>query len=352
MGTDLGIPQHTATLFHRIDGAQAVFDLVEGSDTEVLTRLDGKPALLFLPGTESGAARMISVLLHGNEDSGFRALCAWLRDHPVVRQPLWLFIGNVRAATQNGWFADRYLDDQEDFNRVWGIEPATTRLRLCAKQVLQIVTAAPLEATVDLHNNTGDNPLYAIIPHPDQASSGLAATLAQIGLLWGTQQHTLMQALQDVCPAVAVECGLAGVPSHVGVARHVIERFVAVESFAGAGAPDRMLEVRYRVEVRPEVSFDFGADTEGDVDLEIVQGLDDANFGHLPAGTLIGRTLPGSDLPLFVIDDAGTDATQAFLQIDADGAVTLTRDIIPAMMTRTRQQTRRDCLFYVLADLG
>lgn len=339
-------------LFHRIDGPHAVFDLVDRPDTEVLARLDNKPALLFLPGAEERPARMVSVLLHGNEDSGFRALCAWLRDRPTVRQPLWMFIGNVRAATQNGWFADRYLDDQEDFNRVWGIEPATTRMRLCAKQVLVTVTAAPLEAAIDLHNNTGDNPLYAIIPHPDQANSGLAATMASIGLLWGTQQHTFMQALEDVCPAVAVECGLAGVPAHVGVAREVIETFVGTETFAGAGRPERMLEVRYRVEVRPEVAFDFGGELDGEIDFVIADGLDAANFGQLAAGTLIGKTLPGGDLPLNVVDDAGADATHTFLQIDQDGAVTLTRDIIPAMMTRTRQQTRRDCLFYVLADLG
>jgi hypothetical protein len=347
-------------LYHRIDGEHAIAELVDGSDTDVLTRLAGKPALLWLPGRRPGPARMISTLLHGNEDSGFRALCAWLRDRPTPEHPLWLFIGNVRAATQNGWYADRYLDDQEDFNRVWGIEPATTRMRLCAKEVLATVTATPLEAAVDVHNNTGDNPLYAIIPQPAEATVALAGCLARIGLRWGTQHHTLMQALEGTCPAVAVECGMAGVDANVDVAREVIERFVALPAIPEGLLPERMLEVRYRVEVRPEVTFDFADRISGDrvdgtaadIDFVITPGLDAANFGSLPAGTVLGRTLPGGESPLLVIDDMGTDSTAALVQVDAAGAVTITRTIIPAMMTRTREQTRRDCLFYVLADLG
>ncbi|MGI9017343.1 MAG: hypothetical protein ACR2HR_09620 [Euzebya sp.] len=343
-------PISTNVLFQRIDGLDAICDLVEGSDTEVLTRLESKPALLFLPGANPGPSRLISVLLHGNEDSGFRALCGWLRERPTVPGPLWMFIGNVRAATQNGWFADRYLNDQEDFNRVWGIAEATTRMRMCAKEVLEIVTGTPLEAAIDIHNNTGDNPLYAIIPEADVQTTGLAATLSDIGLLWGTQEHTLMQALEGICPAVAVECGLAGVPAHVKLARDVIEQFVSAGSFAEAGRPSRMLEIRYRVEVRPEVMFDFCSHLDEEIDFAITPGLDTANFGHLGAGTMLGRTLPGSASPLRVIDDAGAEVTAALIQVDPTGAVTLTRDVIPAMMTRTPEQTRRDCLFYVLAD--
>lgn len=339
-------------LYRRFDGPEAIAELVEGSDTDVLTRLDRKPALLHLPGRREGPARLISVLLHGNEDSGFRGLCAWLRDRPVVDRPLWMFIGNVRAATQEGWFGHRYLEDQEDFNRVWGIRPDTTRMRLCATEVLATVTAEPLEAVIDIHNNTGHNPLYAILPRPDPATMGLAASLADIGLVWGTQAHTLMQALEGVCPAVAVECGLAGVPAHTALARKVIETFVATESFDPTTRPSRMLEVRYRVEVRREVAFDFVPRLGESLDLAIVPGLDTENFGHLPPGTVLGHTIPGAAPPLLVTDAAGVDVTEALVTVDDDGDVILTRDVIPAMMTRTAEQTRRDCLFYVLADHG
>lgn len=349
MTTTAPAPTHRhGPLFHRVDGPHAVAELVAGSDTDVLAKLDGKPALLHLPGAHEGMpARLVVTLLHGNEDSGFRAVCRWLRTHPTPRQPLWIFFGNVRAATQNGWFADRYLDDQEDFNRVWDIHPATTRMRLCAAEVLATVTAGPLEAAIDIHNNTGDNPLYAIVPtHDDPRATALAGTLADIGLLWGTQQHTLMQVLGRTCPTVAVECGRAGVPANVDVAERVLRRFLDARHFDGR--PAQMLEVAHRVEVRPEVTFAFADDLPDDLDLVITPGLDDHNFDKMRAGTILGRTIPGGDIPFEALDADGRESTADLLHVDDDGVITLVRDVIPAMMTRTPEQTRRDCLFYVL----
>ena len=64
-------------LFHHIEDDDAIWDLVAGrSDEEVLTELDGKPALMHLEGDLPGPHRMISVMLHGNEDSGLRGLLA------------------------------------------------------------------------------------------------------------------------------------------------------------------------------------------------------------------------------------------------------------------------------------
>ncbi|MEE8599630.1 succinylglutamate desuccinylase/aspartoacylase family protein [Euzebya tangerina] len=351
-------------LFHRLEGRQAIADLLAGrTDTDVLEVLDGRPALLHLEGDEPGPHRLISVLLHGNEDSGYRALLDWLRSGGRSLRPLWLFIGNVRAATQNGWFGDRFLDDQEDFNRVWGIEPATTRMRICAAQVLDIITAQPLEGAIDIHNNTGDNPMYAIIPDPTAATRSLAALISRIGLIWGTQDNTLMQALEGVCPAVAVECGRAGVAAHVSWARRAIEVFMQAEELrppdtsgdgwsGPMGEGQRLLEVRFRVEVRREVAFEFAQELSEAHDLSITPGLDAANFGRLHAGTRVGITVPGGDIPFVVLDDTGVDCAPAFLQVDGEGSITLTRDVIPAMMTRSAEQTRRDCLFYIVADLG
>ena len=335
-------------LFHRISGRDEIADLVARDDLEVLAALAGKPALLHLTGEVAAAPhRMVSVLLHGNEDSGFRGLLQWLRSDPTPHNPLWMFIGNTRAASQEGWFADRYLPDQEDFNRVWGIHPVSNRMRRCAAEVLDIVTATPLEAAVDVHNNTGDNPLYAIVPQASPEMLALAGTVADVGLLWGTQAHTLMQALEPFCPAVAVECGLAGVPAHAEDARAVIEKFVAASRFEEGTRPVRMYRVTDRVEVRPEVAFDFAAELDDDLDFAITPGLDQANFGHLPAGTVIGEILPGSDLPLVVRGLRGEDRSDTLLEV-ADGRVRTTRDLVPAMMTRTQVQTRRDCLFYVV----
>jgi hypothetical protein len=336
-------------LYHRIDGYEDLKPLLEGSDEELLVALAGKPALIRIPGTERGGrARFVSCLLHGNEDSGYRAVLAMLRETPHFPYDLWVFIGNVRAASTGGWFANRYLDDQEDFNRVWGVEQLTTRMRRCAAAVLDELREADLEAAVDIHNNTGDNPFYAILPQWSPEGLHLAAVCADTLLLWNHTAHTLMEALLPQCPAFALECGQSAIPEHAAFAREALDRFLAA-SLDGAQltTPQQTYEIRYRVTVRPEVAFAFGGRMSDDLDLVLRPGLDGYNFGMILAGTVIGEVEPGTAMPLCGTDMQGNDATDRILAVRPDGCLVTTEDLTPVMMTRTVIQTRRDCLFYV-----
>jgi hypothetical protein len=156
-----------------------------------------------------------------------------------------------------------------------------------------------------------------------------------------------MQVRPSTCPTVAVECGMAGVDANVDVAEGVIRRFLAADRFA-VSRPAQMFAVTHRIEVRREVTFAFADDLCDELDLVITPGLDAHNFHKLRAGTVLGRTIPGGDIPFVVIDAQGRDETAGLLRVDDDGTITLVRDVIPAMMTRTPAQTRRDCLFYAL----
>ena len=59
----------------------------------------------------------VSVLLHGNEDTGLAAAQEVLRRHlsRELHRSLLLFVGNVAAAAANV----RTLPGQADYNRVW-----------------------------------------------------------------------------------------------------------------------------------------------------------------------------------------------------------------------------------------
>jgi hypothetical protein len=307
-----------------------------------------------IPGTDpTPRARLVACLLHGNEDSGYHAVLDVLR--AGVRHPFdwWVLIGNVAAASSDGWYAHRYLDGQEDFNRVWGVGPPTTRLRRCAAEVLEVLAEAPLEAALDLHNNTGHNPYHAILPTPTPAGLRLAATCADTLLEWNQRVHTLMEGLEGRCPAVAVECGLPGLPANQAFAAEALGRFLAAPSTDDGIAdparphPRRVYEVRHRVEVRPEVRFAFGAPLSEDLDLVLQPGLDGHNFGMLLAGTELGRVVPGGAMPLCATDGDGTDVTDRYFRTTLDGRLLVAEDITPVMMTTTVVQTRRDCLFYV-----
>jgi hypothetical protein len=335
-------------LYRRFDGYDELKPILEGSDEEVLVALGGKPALVRIAGTDRAPrARLVSCLLHGNEDSGYRAVLDLLRQGAHQRYDLWVLIGNVRAASSDGWFAHRFLDDQEDFNRVWGLPELTTRMRRCAAQILQVLAAeADLEAAVDIHNNTGDNPVYAILPRWSVEGLHLAAGCSDLLLLWDLAASTLMEELAPRCPSIALECGLAGIPANADFARAALDRVLAVDFEGPLRAPSVMYEMRAKVEVRPEVAFAFGGVLSDELDLVLRPGLDGANFGMLLAGTELGHVDQGAAMPLRATDMRGIDVTARLLAIRADGALVVREDLTPVMMVTTVRQTRQDCLFY------
>jgi hypothetical protein len=354
-------------MYRRIDGYEELKPLLEGTDGDVLLALEAQPALIRIPAAstaEAPRARLVSCLLHGNEPAGFQAMVEVLRRGERFPFDLWVLIGNVRAATEEGLYAHRHLDDQEDFNRVWAVGPAasaTTEMRQCAAAILDELRAADLEAAVDVHNNSGQNPYYAILTELTPEGLLLASLCADTMLLWALRAHTLMEALADVCPAVSVECG-APRPEGTAFASSVIHRFLTAESFVPPAAttaatgegprPERMIATLHRVTVRPEVEFSFGeagdlGDTgDGKVDFVIVPGLDKYNFDVLPALHTIGHVVPGAPMPLVATDSTGRDVTDEVFHITPDGRVVVVDDVVPIMMTTTVIQTRRDCLFY------
>jgi hypothetical protein len=348
-----------SALYHRFDGYEELKALLEGSDEDVLVSLAGKPALIRIPAAGTAPtpnARLIACLMHGNEPSGYRAVLEVLRLGERFPFDLWVLIGNVRAATQDGWYAHRYLDDQEDFNRVWEVGPTTTRMRRCAAEILAELRSTSLEAAVDLHNNSGQNPYYAILPAPSPQGLRLAGLCADTMLQWRLRAYTLMEALTDLCPTVAVECGLPHLPEGTAFASGVIHRFLAADGFDASGddddRPRRIVEMQHRVTVRPEVTFAFGGVVDEETDLVIVPGLDGYNFEVLPAGHTIGHIDVGAAMPLVATAMNNADVTDQFFRTTPDGRVITTDDLTPVMMTTTVVQTRRDCLFYISRRIG
>ena len=137
------------------------------AEPEELQGLLGGPALLHLNAGPDGSPALpgtlfVSVLLHGNETSGWYAVRRLLRDLPVPARDLLIFIGNVEAAASGV----RTLPGQQDFNRMWR-EPQGI-----AGEVLRYAGALPLLAVVDLHNNTGRNPHYSVLTDFSSGSRG------------------------------------------------------------------------------------------------------------------------------------------------------------------------------------
>ena len=81
---------------------------------EGLLQLLGGPSLIRIPGA-SKPSLFLSVLLHGNETSGWNAVARLLEDKPHLPRDILLFIGNLDAAA----VGKRVLTGQPDYNRIW-----------------------------------------------------------------------------------------------------------------------------------------------------------------------------------------------------------------------------------------
>ena len=333
--------------------------LLRAGDLELLRALE-RPTLIRVPGSGTQAPRVISALLHGDEVTGLQAVLRILRRRRAYLFDLYVLLGNVPAALAGDGFAHRYLDDQEDFNRVWDVEQVDTPLRAAAADILARLRAARPEALVDVHNNTGDNPFYAIITRRRPEVVNLATLCTTTLLSWDFGAHTLMEALEDECAAIAVECGLPGRPESLAFAVDALRRYLGEPPLATdrvARDHDLLGNLR-KVVVAEDVRLRFGGQPGPDADLVLDADADVHNFVELPAGHRLGRVRLGTSasehppaMPLRATDTSGADVTDEVLSIEGDALITRVT-ATPVMMTRTVEAARKDCVFYLADELA
>ena len=304
------------------------------------------PTLIHLTGRRTQPL-FASVLLHGNEDTGWLAARRLLREYASQQLPrsLSLFIGNVEAARHHL----RFLDGQPDYNRIW--DNATVRQgtpeRQMAKQIVEEMRRRDVFAALDIHNNTGINPHYACVRRMDQGFLHLATLFGRTVVHFTKPDGVLIQPFSDLCPSVTVECGqpgqvygvehgfdylraclhLAEIPTHP-VAEHDINLFHTVAI----------------VKVPRDVSFSFDSD---DADIQFSRELDHFNFRELPAGTPLGRIRPGSHARLEVRDSEDREVSERFLHVVND-EIRTTLPVMPSMLTLSERAIRQDCLGYFM----
>jgi succinylglutamate desuccinylase len=302
------------------------------------------PTLIRLPGRRAPAL-FVSVLLHGNEDSGWVGLQQVLREHAgrALPRAMTVLVGNVQAAREGL----RRLDAQPDFNRVWPgtVEHAQTPEAAAMEQAHRLVTESGLFAAIDLHNNTGLNPHYGVVCSLDAASLHLARLFSRTVVWFRGLAGTQTASFAPRVPAVALECGKPGHATNAEAAARFITAALELAEFPVHGVPAQDLDLYHSVgivRVRPELSFSF-ADESAQVCFD--PRLDHMNFRELDAGAVFGRTR--HDMPLDVRDEEGRNVASEFFSTE-DGVLRLRRAAMPAMLTLDERVVRQDCLCYLM----
>lgn len=292
----------------------------------------------------------VSVLLHGNEETGWQAVQSVLKDAGSRGLPrtMLLFVGNIEAAKAGV----RTLPTQTDYNRTWPGTPHTSAPEAAImRQVTEIARKAKPFASIDIHNNTGHNPHYACVNELHEPFLHLARLFSRTVVYFKAPHGVQSQALADICPAVTVECGRVGGKAGVAHAAEFVHAALSLSHFPDHAVPDHdldLLQTRAIVKVPAGASFSFDGSP---ADFEFRADLDHLNFAELQPGTLLGKR--GRECMQGLDVSAGGDFPLASGYFDYDGGdIRLNTSAVPAMLTLDPNAIRLDCLGYLMHRIG
>ena len=311
-----------------------------------LHRILPGPSLIHLPG-EKKEPLFLSILLHGNETTGWDAVRAVLeqyREKPLPRA-LSLFIGNVRAARHSL----RHLDDQPDYNRIWKAE-GHSKEDVMVRQVLEEMRERQVFACIDIHNNTGHNPHYACVNRLATPFFQLARLFSPTVVYFIKPDSVLSMAFANICPAVTVECGRPVEQSGALHAQEFIETALHLDHLDEESMTVHDVDLFHTVaivRVREDVTASIDDET---AQLKFLPDIDLMNFREIMAGTQLARVRHGVGMPLLAENEFGKNVADRYFEV-RNGWLYNTAPVMPSMLTLDMDIVRQDCLCYLMERL-
>ena len=315
-----------------------------------LHKLFPLPALIHIDGNQPEPL-FVSVLLHGNENTGLAAIQVLLKRYAGKPWPraVSFFFGNVQAAREGL----RRLEDQPDFNRIWpGTELEGCPETLWAQEVYDEMASRGVFASIDVHNNTGRNPHYACVERLDGQSLNLSVLFDRLVIYSPYPKGTQTGAFKQLCPSVTLECGLPGDSFGVEHAVKFIESCLCLPEIPRQ-LPENMdlFHALAQVTVLDGISFSY---SDPDAELLLNNQMDQLNFLELLPGTLLGQVharFPAHTLPLVALTEDGRDVADQFFRLESNRLV-LAQSTMPCMLSMDERVIRQDCLCYLMERMG
>jgi succinylglutamate desuccinylase len=307
-----------------------------------------QPALIHLSGKQASPL-FVSVLLHGNEPTGLLAVQALLKKYQNRSLPrsMSIFFGNVQAAGEGL----RRLNGQPDYNRIWpGTElPDSPETRM-AREIVDVMRARNVFASIDIHNNTGLNPHYACINRLDSRFLQLASLFGRLVVYFTRPKGVQSAAFAELCPSVTLECGKPGQLHGVEHALEYLNSCLNLSGLPDHPVHEQDIDVYHtvaQVKVAVSVKFSF---KEPDSDLLLDPDIERMNFNEISAGTVLGKVKGSLSMPLIALDERGLDISTRFFEIQG-GELSVIRKTMPSMLTLDERVIRQDCLCYLMERL-
>ncbi len=279
----------------------------------------------------------VSVLLHGNEISGWDALRSLLKDQirSGAMASMYVLIGNVLAASQ----CVRALDEQPDFNRIWdGKHTSESNWTL---EVIEEVASGKPWFALDIHNNTCPNPHHSVITDMNPATLSVAREFSDIAMFATQPPGVLSRRCSEFCTAITIEVGTPWDRESTIRAKEFLTTLTSRGHLPATSGDDLLI---YRNNIR--VVIENAHDKKEWQVPRFTPSLNQWNFKTLAKGTEIARVKPGGGR-LVAHDDHMHDVTNDYLEYNGDEVV-LARNVIMSMYTEDPRIALQDCVCYFL----
>ena len=311
-----------------------------------ITKIIKGPTIIHLKG-KNKKPLFISILLHGNEFSSLIILQKILKKYheKVLPKSLILFIANPQACAQGV----RQLEGQLDFNRIWngGSSPQHS----VAEQVLQYVKDQKIHIAVDIHNNSGENPLYSCINKKKKTFIKLAQIFSKDIVYFTEPDSVLSIAFSDICPTVVLECGLPGNKKGINAGIQFIETILNEDTdWRNDEVKIPHIYSTYaRLYIEPDSKISFHQKPVLNNDhFCLTDQFDKFNFKELQTHTILGKIKDPKRIKL--INKTGENIFDHLFSI-IDNNWIVKNPSIPSMFTKDTKIAKSDCLGYVMKKI-
>ena len=311
-------------------------------EREEIYDLFPEPTLIHLKGNKPEAL-FLSTMLHGNEFTSFIVLKKLLNEYSKKNLPrdLIIFIGNTIATSQGV----RHLEDQIDYNRIW--EVGDTPEHKIADQVISYAKEQQIFASIDIHNNTGINPLYGCINSLEKDFLSLASYFGD-NTVYFTEPHNVQSmAFSKFCTSITIEAGLPGSSEGVEASYNFVKEILEIDKLV-ENKSRSVTEVYHtigRIMIDSDSTVDFDNSKSSPSDFSLVPTIDTKNFQLIKKFSKLGFAKSLSKIK--IEDNNGNDISNDFL-ILKDNELLTNRIFIPSMFTKDIYVMKEDCLGYIM----
>jgi hypothetical protein len=258
---------------------------------------------------------------------------------------LTILVGNIEAARLN----KRVGPGHADFNRIWGF--GDTPEHRMTHQICNDLAERNVFAAIDIHNNTGKNPHYALICHLDDHHCQMASLFSRTVVYARKPDTTCTWAMSELCPAVTLECDLPGESYAIKHAAEFIDACLNLVNLPDTPVQPQDIDLFHTVAiVKVPASFSFSFDGEA-ADIHFDKNLPSMNFNEAQPGTHFCQITDGSYAEIEAWDEHGRNRADKYFQYE-DNRYTFRIPVMPAMLTTNPDIVRIDCLCYLMERIN